>query len=355
MKVSAIVVIILSVLTACTDKKESGGTLPNRYVLQDFDRFQVDREPQWYADPAVDDGPYSEGGVYFKQQGINTPPATRGTFVLDDTFQIEIYTRDKYPLIFDYVDIVTDPDHVDNRVLKISTKAHTDGVILRPTKPLPSHYKLTYRIGYSSYGDATPANGYDGGDETGEPWVTASAVGHNGFYWLAILDQEPQPHNNIWMHHHRKFVIDTWDRGQFRNTVNVIASDGKSPTDERFGKQFLSFVGNEFKSVQNVPADYFLNDQWYQVTFIRTPKQYQFEIKGMFKNTGQYTYAGTINLAEKCVYHYNQTPEEMSPACADESWPLNSAYPEYFAIGEPHINFYEGHVLVDDVRLEYLE
>ena len=37
-----------------------------------------------------------------------------------------------------------------------------------------------------------------------------------------------------------------------------------------------------------------------------------------------------------------------------EAWPINSAYPEYFMLGEPHINYYEGSVLIDDISLEVL-
>ncbi|WP_426369816.1 hypothetical protein [Pseudocolwellia sp. HL-MZ7] len=35
-------------------------------------------------------------------------------------------------------------------------------------------------------------------------------------------------------------------------------------------------------------------------------------------------------------------------------WSDNSAYPEYFMFGEPHINYYEGSVLVDDITFEVL-
>lgn len=30
----------------------------------------------------------------------------------------------------------------------------------------------------------------------------------------------PMPHNNIWIHHHRKFVIDSLNRKKFINTIN---------------------------------------------------------------------------------------------------------------------------------------
>jgi len=33
---------------------------------------------------------------------------------------------------------------------------------------------------------------------------------------------------------------------------------------------------------------------------------------------------------------------------------MNSSYPDYFMIGEPHINYYEGNVLIDDISLKTL-
>lgn len=62
-------------------------------------------------------------------------------------------------------------------------------------------------------------------------------------------------------------------------------------------------------------------------------------------------------------YHYNQTAEEYDGrhnadwsyaegAYVDEDiWPAGSAYPDYFLIGIPHTNFYEGSAHIDDVRL----
>ena len=32
-------------------------------------------------------------------------------------------------------------------------------------------------------------------------------------------------------------------------------------------------------------------------------------------------------------------------------WPAGSAYPDYFMMGIPHMNFYEGTASIDDVQL----
>ena len=38
-----------------------------------------------------------------------------------------------------------------------------------------------------------------------------------------------------------------------------------------------------------------------------------------------------------------------APGC---NWPEGEWWPEYFMFGDPHVNYYEGQVLYDDVKLE---
>ncbi|TWX65417.1 hypothetical protein [Colwellia sp. C1TZA3] len=146
---------------------------------------------------------------------------------------------------------------------------------------------ISLKVGFANYGNKSKLNGYNDGNESAEPWRELSSVGHNGFYWLAILDSPPKPHNNIWMHHHRKFVIDSWNRKNFNHTVNVIALDGKSDTHKSFGKKFISYVDGQWQKISDVPVDYYLPDEWYTVTFTRTALYYEYAIEGRFKNAGQ--------------------------------------------------------------------
>jgi len=360
-------------LNGCSDvstnsSKVKETSLTKKDLYENFNSFFFNKMPEWHNDKLIYDGPYSEVGEYYQQNNIFPPKEFRTTVDIgeDNWLVAEIYTRTQDPIILDYLDIVNDPQITNNKVLKISTPIHTDGVIIRSKKPLPPKYRISYKIGYASYGDETPLNGYDRGNETAEPWVDLSSVGHNGFYWLAITDTKPVPHNNIWLHHHRKFVIDSWNRKDFNNTVNVIALDGKSETHQSYGKKFISYVDNKWQRILNTPLDYYLNNEWYTVSFTRTPLFYEFSIHGRFKNGGLKTYKNRINIREKCIYHYNQTAKELDPSCVDNraktfmkkdfvSWPVDSAYPEYFMLGEPHINYYEGSVLVDDIRLEVLD
>lgn len=362
--------ILLLFLNACSDR--SNDTLTQAPVKasnykEDFSQFPFKDLNDWRVDEQAYDGPYSEAGEYYQAQNIIAPNAWRNSINLGegDWLTAELYTRTENPILLDYLDVINDPQDPNNKVLKISTPEHTDGVILRSKNPLPPQYRIKLRIGYANYGDTSKLNGYNDGNERATPWRDLSSVGHNGFYWLSILDSMPKPHNNIWIHHHRKFVIDSWNREGFNNTVNVIALDGKSETSPRFGKKFISYLDEQWKKVLDVPVDYYLPNEWYEVTFVRTPLFYEFSISGVFRNAGKKTFKDRINIRENCVYHYNQTIEELSAGCVDNrtqkilnkefvAWPANSAYPEYFMFGEPHINYYEGSVLVDDISLEKL-
>lgn len=335
--------------------------------IERFDQFPFHQVPDWKYDTAVYQGPYSESGEYYQEQNIISPPAYRNTIDIGkgNWLVAELYTRTADPIVLDYLDVTSDPDNANNQVLKISTPDHTDGVVLRSKNPLPPKYRISLKIGFANYGNETELNGYSDGNERAGPWRDLPSVGHNGFYWLAILDSPPKPHNNIWIHHHRKFVIDSWNRKGFNNTVNVIALDGKSETHQEFGKKFISYVDGYWEKISDIPVDYYLPEEWYTVTFTRTALYYEYAIEGRFKNAGQTIYTDRIDYRANCIYHYNQTPEELEPGCIDNrqqifsgknftAWPENSAYPEYFMFGEPHINYYEGSVLVDDITLEVL-
>lgn len=46
---------------------------------------------------------------------------------------------------------------------------------------------------------------------------------------------------------------------------------------------------------------------------------------------------------------YNQT--KTFGGKTYDTWPEGSAYPDYFFFGDPHINYYEGTAMFDDVKL----
>jgi hypothetical protein len=360
-------ILLILCLFSCSKDQDEPRTQSTSIMKENFEVLPYSDIPAWIIDPQTNTGPYSESGEYYQEQNIYPPDALRNSIPLgtNSWLTAELYTRTKNPILIDYLDIITDPNSPNNQVLKLSTPKHTDAVILRPTKALPEKYQLSFKIGFINYGDDSPLNGYSNGNETAEPWREGSAVGHNGVYWLAIMDEQPKPHNNIWSHHHRKFVIDSWNRKGVQNTINVIALDGTSETHHAFGKKFISHVDKSWAKIANTPLDNYLPNEWYEVTFTRTPIFYQFSITGKFQNAGSTTYSDRIDLRKNCVFHYNQTPEELNTVCVDNreqsflekqfpSWPINSSYPDYFVIGEPHINYYEGSVLIDDISLKTL-
>ena len=104
------------------------------------------------------------------------------------------------------------------------SKRHTDAALLRSTAALPSRYRLRVKVSAVRFGGAVNGNwqsggkinGYDG-DESAGPWRLPTggsppppAVTDNGVYFLCIVDYpNPAPHNNVFIHHHRKVVLDS--------------------------------------------------------------------------------------------------------------------------------------------------
>jgi hypothetical protein len=293
-------------------------------------------------------------------------PAAPFVELCDDCWALAVIssTRKDVP-VSDFLSITRDPDQPDNTVLKLTSPDHTDGVILRSRDPLPEDYRISLRIGHIDFGDDSELNGYDSGDETGAPWMDISAIKHNGVYWASIIDTPPAPHNNIWSHHHRKFFIDAWNTPGRIWGVTVAGVNGLSSTDHRFGKKFIAHDGVDWRPNVTTPAFFYLPDEWYDVTLSREDDVFSFRVSGRFRGMGEATLAGSLDAKRHCVFHYNRSPDNLSEKCVDgevmrigetliPTWPHGSAYPDYFMMGDPHVNFYEGSVLIDDLRLEVL-
>ena len=337
----------------------------------DFETFPIQVMPSWRANEEIYAGPFSEVGEYFVDEGIVPPDSNRTTVPLgsDGWLVAEIYTRHASPILVDYIDVVPDPSDAANTVLRLASPDHTDGVILRTRDPLPVSYELSYRIGYMSFGGDGPANGYDGGEQSG-PWDTPDATDHNGFYWLAVMDTLPVPHNNRWSHHHRKFFIDTWNNRRDEFGINIAGIDGTATSDPRFGRDFIAYDGKHWRTGEGIrPVDHYFSEEWYEVRLRKTETGYQFSISGRFRNQGHGTLSGELDALKTCPFHFRFGPSVSAPAreeCAEgprarvgnklfDPWPAGPEYPDFFMIGDPHINYYEGSLLVDDFVLKALE
>ena len=105
----------------------------------------------------------------------------------------------------------------------------------------------------------------------------------------------------------------------------------------------------------------------YRFAIERANGGYTLEMSGTFARIGQATlrYRRAFVQDGLPIWHYNQTAAEYDGAFnadwtypgnfgtfVDRSvWPAGSAYPDYFMIGDPHTNFYEGKATIDDIRL----
>jgi len=307
--------------------------------------------PAWVADTYQNADEYSDGGSHFKELGITTPAAFRaeGPFGKGDWLTAAAYSRSDLTKFSDLFEVVPDPADPNNHVLKISSPKHTDGMVVRPTNALPKKYRVCLKVGFASFGDGKPGKGLNGyaGGETAKPWLDDDATLENGFYWLTILDATPRPHNNIWIHHHRKAVIDSdnnkegwtsiWEGkswvpdGQHPIMMFGVAKDGGD--DPATGMPFLAWSNGALQPSGAVRAvDAYKDNTWYSACIERNEDAFVLTTSGDFKWGGQQTYVGTIPLS--LVYQ------------------AEPGIPDFFMFGDPHNNYYRGSVYYDDIKLE---
>ena len=354
----------------------SGWTVAFR---EDFEALSVPAAI-WQAATPTDDGPFADDGLYFRRQGVTAPQAYRATvpFGASSWLTAESYTRSRGAAFAERFAVVPDPANPSNHALRLASSAHTDATVIRPSQPLPSKYRVSLRVGFADFGDGLPGlNGYHGG-ETAEPWLPDDATTQNGFYWLAILDTMPGPHNNVWIHHHRKVVMDAdnnvppwteiFDGSAFRrdgrHPLTMFALDGRPDPHDLYGSPFFSWSAGQWQPSGTIRSvDSYLPGEWYRASIERDGTRYTLEVEGRFQYGGQTIYRASIDAAANCVWHYNRTAEEANLGCANPRspaglgdgypyWPADGSWPDWFMFGDPHENFYTGSVLYDDVQLE---
>ena len=360
----------------------------------------------WVEDTYGDDSPYhvdafDDDGAFFYDKGGAT---FRHNFSLFRSFRksfthgeggwltVESYGRD------------SDRDGVPEtggrfvsergKARLVSTR-HYDAAILRSTRALPAKYRVEVTVSSIDFGGKRGGsfayggkiNGYDG-DEVADPWrfrdtttTPLPATTDNGVYFLCITDYaRPAPHNNVFIHHHRKVVMDTDNNDAKGSTWSKVWNPLTQQAEEdghhymgmfwlqgeKFGSQW---VGNEFTSYttdgwKSGPTfvDKYLDGETYVFSIERDGESYATSITGKFHHGGQRTYRASRRFRESPVtWHYNQTPEEYQPPHFNETmtyqgktydtWPPGSSYPDHFFFGDPHINYYEGTVEYDDLKL----
>lgn len=370
--------------------------------------------PVWIEDTYGDDSAYhvddfDEDGAFFTERGGSTFVANLRRFRSfrsssrygdDGWLTVEAYGRD------------SDRDGIPETggqfasvdgAARLTSTRHYDGAIIRSTDPLPARYRVEVTVSDIAFGGARDGdwtqrgkvNGYDG-DEVADPWLfrdddptPRSATTQNGLYFLCITDYDrPAPHNNVFIHHHRKVVMDTdnnhydtaadspvqgtwskvWNpqtqRGEPDGShyVSMLWLDGESFGNDWYGNRFVSFTPVGWETSEPIFTDKYVDGERYRFAIERDGDRYTMSVSGRFYYGGITTYRASREFRESPVtWHYNQTSGEYAPADHDEvrrysgaehhTWPAGSAYPDYFLFGDPHINFYEGTAVFDDLDL----
>ena len=306
--------------------------------------------PGWVADTYQNADEFSDGGSHFKSLGVTPPAAFRaeGPFGKDGWLSVAAYSRSNATKFSDLFEVVPDPANPANHVLKISSPKHTDGTVVRPTSALPKKYRVCLKVGYASFGDGKPGglNGYAGGEKD-EPWLNGDATLENGFYWLTILDATPRPHNNVWIHHHRKVVIDSdnnkdawtsiWEGKKWvadgQHPVTMFGLDKDGWDNGNNGLPFFTWSNGALQPSGEIRAvDAYKDKTWYSACIERNEDSFVLTTSGDFKFGGQQTYVGTIPVG--LVYQAGE------------------GIPDFFMFGDPHNNYYRGTVYYDDIKLE---
>ena len=378
-----------------------------QWELQYHETFdsQIQEPSNWIEDTYGDDspwhvGPFDEDGEYFYdeygerfQTALNKFRSFRKSFTYgeNDWLTIELYGRDQ--------DKDGNPESggmfvTENGKVNLIVPSHYDGAIIRNTEELPELYRIQITVTNIEFGgdknddgnwiENGKYNGYDG-DEKTDPWILNSlgngedAINENGLYFLCITDYpNPAPHNNIFIHHHRKVALDTdfndynnwsWSRvynpniGDFERDgngyVGMIWLQGDDFGSDNNGNKFSSWTTQGWKTGTYF-IDKYIHDETYLFTIERTHDSYTMSVSGKFYYGGETTYSKRREfLEEPIVWHYNQSTDydgrynqvkEYNGKNYD-TWPANTIYPDYFFFGDPHINFYEGTAQYDDLKL----
>lgn len=356
---------------------------------------KYDKSDPYYVDE------YSEGGDFFIDKGgqtfLNNLSKFRSfrksyTYGQDGWLTVELYGRDSNK---DGVPETGGTFVNDNGKAKLISTRNYDAGIIRSTNALPSRYRVEVTVSDINFGGEKNGSwNYDGTfngyheDAVADPWrfsdndtTPVSATNENGVYFLCITDYpKPAPHNNVFIHHHRKVVMDSdnnnydgssWSYVWNPNThsavmdgshyVNMLWLNGEDFGDDWTGNSFVSYTPGGWMYDATF-LDKYLDNNTYTFSIERDGKSYTTTISGTFYYGGKRTYKASRKFTDSPVtWHFNQNPEELNFANYNQkktfngntwnTWPSNSSYPDYFFFGDPHINYYEGTAEFDDVKL----
>lgn len=277
-----------------------------------------------------------------------------------------------------------------------------------PTGPGPDNCKTQH-----PWGEGSQSTGWKG-DPT-QKWVgdgsfgycdwqgvATGKYGYNGFHYMAIVDfDDPAPRNNHFWHYRRKVLMDgfaqhddrvgsgdggkvcdssTGEDYKYRdssyNTVNMWVNglpSWKTGKGGLAGNSQLFMTSCRDGKAQNGLASAaelqpeLMPNQDYTFAIERDKTGYTLEATGNFARVGQKTLRFHRNFVvdDVPIWHYNNSPEQyngryngtltqnggVSGNETIDQWPKDSAYPDYFVIGDLYTNVYEGSARVADIKL----
>lgn len=324
-------------------------------VDEPFNNLNFAQPVKWINSTPDEGQPFADNGPWFQvnHKNFNPPSAYRisAPFSNDGNLAIESYSlQQKDPS--QLFSIVGDPANPGNKVLKINSSDHTDATIVTVTKPLGNRYEVCGRVGYVNFGNGKEqvvngrVNGYNG-DESSGVWGRGDgkSVHENGFYFGSLYSTYPQPHNNVYAHHNRIAFMDTdnnfgdwsqiWNGKRFikdgEHPVLMIALSRNSQVDNYTGPRWFAFANGKFQTQGMLASvDAYKDNTWYKVCYKRMDNKLTMSISGDFKYGGRKTYSGTID--GNLLYHFDKQ--------------------HFFYMGDPHINYYEGTALIDDISVK---
>ena len=232
--------------------------------------------------------------------------------------------------------------------------------------------------------------------------VREGPYGYNGFHFLAIVDfANPAPRNNHFWHYHRKVLMDSFSQHPDRvgegtggrmcdastnqyydyrdssfNPVNMWISGlphwtpgpgGLAANSQWFMTSCSGGVAEPQLSAAAELQPELMPNEFYTFAIERDATGYTLEVSGHFARVGRTTlrFHRPFIVDNVPIWHYNSAANEYdgqfnadlvqndaygSKTWADQ-WPTDSAYPDYFVIGDPYTNVAEGSASLTDIRL----
>lgn len=199
--------------------------------------------------------------------------------------------------------------------------SYRDSGFIRSKDSLPSTYKVSVVLGNIDYG-LDKLKGLKN-----DPDYAEGPLNENGVYLLAITDELPQaPHTNDWWHLHRKVAIDVdnniWGYGK-KNPVFMVYFDKNNGLNAYEGEN------NQWKNEWNSAIEY-EEGKYYRVEIEKTKKEFILRI-----------------------YSENNMKLKEAHISLEEIWNEDEFHKDYFVIGDPHENYYQGSMKIKEIIVQF--